>query len=41
MVKEGDPAPDFTLSSEAGDEVTLSSLRGRLWFFISTRGTTR
>ncbi len=25
----GDPAPDFTLTSDTGDEVTLSSLRGR------------
>jgi thioredoxin-dependent peroxiredoxin len=28
MVNEGDPAPDFTLLSDAGDEVTLSSFRG-------------
>ena len=25
----GDPAPDFTLTSDAGEEVTLSELRGR------------
>jgi peroxiredoxin Q/BCP len=25
----GDPAPDFTLPSDTGDEVSLSSLRGR------------
>ena len=25
----GDPAPDFTLADDRGDEVTLSSLRGR------------
>jgi len=25
----GDPAPDFTLPTDTGDEVTLSSLRGR------------
>ena len=25
----GDPAPDFTLPSDAGDEVTLSDLRGK------------
>lgn len=25
----GDPAPDFTLPSDTGDEVTLSGLRGR------------
>ena len=36
MLAEGDPAPDFTLRTDTGDEVTLSSLRGRpviLYFF--------
>ena len=36
MVREGDVAPDFTLQSDAGEEVTLSSLRGRpvvLYFY--------
>ena len=36
MIREGDNAPDFTLSSDAGEEVTLSSLRGRpvvLYFY--------
>src|SRR5579862_7126515 len=36
MVREGDPAPDFTLRSDAGEEITLSSLRGRpvvLYFY--------
>jgi thioredoxin-dependent peroxiredoxin len=36
MVREGENAPDFTLSSDAGEEVTLSSLRGRpvvLYFY--------
>ena len=36
MVSEGDAAPDFTLVSDAGNEVTLSSLRGRpvvLYFY--------
>ena len=28
MVEEGKPAPDFTLTSDAGEEVTLSSFRG-------------
>jgi peroxiredoxin Q/BCP len=27
-VEEGSPAPDFTLTSDAGDAVTLSSLKG-------------
>ncbi|HEY6459272.1 MAG TPA: thioredoxin-dependent thiol peroxidase, partial [Polyangiaceae bacterium] len=36
MIREGDEAPDFTLRSDAGDEVTLSSLRGKpvvLYFY--------
>ncbi len=36
MLGEGDEAPDFTLRSDAGDEVTLSSLRGKpvvLYFY--------
>ena len=36
MIGEGDEAPDFTLPSDAGDEVTLSSLRGKpvvLYFY--------
>jgi peroxiredoxin Q/BCP len=36
MVTEGAEAPDFTLRSHAGEEVTLSSLRGRpvvLYFY--------
>ncbi len=28
LVEEGKPAPDFTLTSDSGEEVTLSSLRG-------------
>ena len=35
-VEEGSPAPDFTLASDSGDEVTLSALRGRpvvLYFY--------
>jgi peroxiredoxin Q/BCP len=28
MIEEGSPAPDFTLTTDAGDELTLSSLRG-------------
>jgi thioredoxin-dependent peroxiredoxin len=33
---EGEPAPDFTLASDSGDAVTLSSLRGKpvvLYFY--------
>ena len=36
MVSEGSPAPDFTLKSDSGAEVTLSELRGRpvvLYFY--------
>jgi thioredoxin-dependent peroxiredoxin len=36
VIGEGDKAPDFTLRSDAGDEVTLSSLRGKpvvLYFY--------
>jgi peroxiredoxin Q/BCP len=29
LVEEGAPAPDFTLKSDSGEEVTLSSLRGQ------------
>jgi len=36
MVEEGKPAPDFALTSDEGEEVTLSSLPGRpivLYFY--------
>ncbi len=36
MINEGDQAPNFTLQSDAGTDVTLSSLRGRpvvLYFY--------
>ncbi len=36
MISEGEEAPDFTLCSDGGDPVTLSSLRGRsvvLYFY--------
>ena len=36
MLREGDPAPDFTLTSDRGKAVTLSSLRGKpvvLYFY--------
>jgi thioredoxin-dependent peroxiredoxin len=36
MVEEGKPAPDFELSGDAGEQVKLSSLRGRpvvLYFY--------
>jgi len=29
VVREGDPAPDFTLRSDTGESITLSDLRGR------------
>ena len=45
MPAEGDAAPDFTLSSDSGDAITLSSLRGSpvvLFFYPKddTRGCT-
>lgn len=36
MVREGDLAPDFTLRTDAGEDLTLSDLRGRpvvLYFY--------
>ena len=36
MVREGEPAPDFTLTSDSGESVTLSSFRGKpvvLYFY--------
>ena len=36
MVKEGKPAPEFTLTSDSGEEVSLESLRGKpvvLYFY--------
>jgi peroxiredoxin Q/BCP len=36
MVEEGAPAPDFTLTADSGEAVTLSSLRGKpivLYFY--------
>jgi peroxiredoxin Q/BCP len=35
-IREGEPAPDFTLGSDSGDPVTLSELRGKqvvLYFY--------
>jgi peroxiredoxin Q/BCP len=36
VITEGTPAPDFTLTSDSGEEVTLSELRGKpvvLYFY--------
>jgi thioredoxin-dependent peroxiredoxin len=36
VLREGEPAPDFTLTSDRGEAVTLSSLRGKpvvLYFY--------
>ena len=36
MIEEGKPAPDFALSSDAGETVRLSELRGKpvvLYFY--------
>ena len=46
MVEEGKPAPDFTLRSDAGEDLSLSDVRGRpvvLYFYPrdDTPGCTR
>ena len=36
MVTDGQPAPDFTLESDTGEQVTLSQFRGKpvvLYFY--------
>jgi peroxiredoxin Q/BCP len=36
MISEGEPAPDFTLESDAGEQISLSGLRGKpvvLYFY--------
>ena len=36
LVQEGNPAPDFTLTSDSGEQVSLESLRGKpvvLYFY--------
>jgi thioredoxin-dependent peroxiredoxin len=36
MLKVGDPAPDFTLTTHQGNRLTLGELRGRkvlIWFY--------
>jgi peroxiredoxin Q/BCP len=36
VIREGEAAPDFTLRSDTGEDITLSGLRGRpvvLYFY--------
>ncbi len=36
MLKVGDPAPDFTVKTHEGNDLSLSALRGKkilLWFY--------
>jgi peroxiredoxin Q/BCP len=36
MLKVGDTAPDFTVKTHTGEDLTLSSLKGKkvlLWFY--------
>ena len=41
VVEEGRPAPDFTLASDSGEPVTLSSFRGAPVVLYFYPGTTR
>jgi len=46
MIQEGQPAPDFTLPSDSGEDITLSALRGKkvvLYFYPkdNTSGCTK
>ena len=43
MVEEGNPAPDFTLTSDSGGQVALESLRGQpvVLYFYSKDDTPR
>ena len=37
ILKAGDPAPDFTLTTNSGEQVSLTSFRGAkvlLWFYV-------
>jgi thioredoxin-dependent peroxiredoxin len=37
VIREGEPAPEFTLASDTGEHVSLSQLRGRpvvLYFYL-------
>jgi peroxiredoxin Q/BCP len=34
MVEVGQPAPDFTLKSHEGEDVTLSQFKGEKWVVI-------
>lgn len=34
MVDVGQPAPDFTLKDQNGEDVSLSSMRGEKWVVI-------
>jgi len=39
VVTEGEPAPDFTLESDAGEQISLSDFRGKpvvLYFYPRT-----
>ena len=42
VLKEGDPAPDFTTVDHTGKEFRLSDLKGKtvwLWFYSSPGGS--
>ena len=36
MIAIGDPAPEFTLKSHAGEDVTLAGFKGDKWVVLHT-----
>ena len=38
MIEEGEPAPDFTLASTTGADISLSDFRGKKWVLLEFYG---